>query len=320
MRSRVLSALLVLCLLLTGCGRRAAPTLLSIGTADRGGSMAPAGKAIAAALTKDGRKVSVSVSTGSAMNVESLAAGNIDLGLVSGDVAHAAYEGQGAYDGQPQSLRAVAAIYSQVSCWIAPQNTHAEYVHDLAGLRLGVGPEDSSTELTARAAADALGLTDQGGALVNCSLENGARQLADGTLDALHAFVGFPSPSLSQLAQAQPCRLLKLTEEELTRILIGNPSYFAVTIPAGTYAGQTEDVTTFGTRCLLCVRADAPEALVYALTRDLYEAAAALAEENPALAEMAQPEFLCRNLSIPLHPGAEKLYVEIGALTPSDVD
>lgn len=145
MRSRVLPALLVLCLLLTGCGRRAAPTLLTIGTADRGGSMAPAGKAIAAALTKDGRKVSVSVSTGSAMNVESLAAGNIDLGLVSGDVAHAAYEGQGAYDGQPQSLRAVAAIYSQVSCWIAPQNTHAEYVHDLAGLRLGVGPEDSST-------------------------------------------------------------------------------------------------------------------------------------------------------------------------------
>lgn len=156
--------------------------------------------------------------------------------------------------------------------------------------------------------------------LVNCSLENGARQLADGTLDALHAFVGFPSPSLSQLAQAQPCRLLKLTEEELTRILTGNPSYFAVTIPAGTYTGQTEDVTTFGTRCLLCVRADAPEELVYALTRDLYEAAAALAEENPALAEMAQPEFLCRNLPIPLHPGAENLYVEIGALTPSDVD
>lgn len=320
MRSRVFSALLVFCLLLAGCGREAAPTLLSIGTADRGGTMAPVGSAIAAALTKDGRKVSVSVSTGSAMNVQNLAAGDIDLGLVSGDVAHAAYEGLGEYDGQPQPLRAVAAVYSSVSCWIALQRTQAEYVHDLAGRRLGVGPEDSTTELAARTAVDALGLADQGAVLVNCSLEDGARQLTEGTLDALHAFAGFPSPSLSQLAQAQPCRLLKLTEEELDEILTGNPSYFAVTVPAGTYAGQEEDLATFGTRCLLCVRADAPEELVYALTRDLYEAAADLARETPALAEMAQPEFLCRNLPIPLHPGAEEFYVETGVLTPSDMD
>ena len=320
MRSRVFSALLVFCLLLVGCGREAAPTLLTVGTADRGGTMAPAGSAIAAALTRDGRKVSVSVSTGSAMNVENLAAGDIDLGLVSGDVAHAAYEGLGEYDGQPQPIRAVAAVYSQVSCWIAPQNTQAEYVHDLAGRRLGVGPEDSSTELAARTAVDALGLANQGTTLVNCSLEDGARQLADGTLDALHAFAGFPSPSLSQLAQAQPCRLLKLTEEELDGILTGNPSYFAVTIPAGTYEGQGEDLLTFGTRCLLCVRADAPEELVYALTRDLYEAAASLAQDTPTLAELAQPKFLCRNLPIPLHQGAEEFYVETGVLTPSDVD
>lgn len=125
--------------------------------------MAPAGSAIAAVLS-DGeeRKVSVSVSSGSTMNVQSLAAGDIDLGLVSGDVAYAAYVGAEEFDGQPQPLRAVAAVYSSVSCWIAPAAGATEYVHDLGGLRLGVGPQDSTTELSARAAVELLGWRTRG--------------------------------------------------------------------------------------------------------------------------------------------------------------
>ena len=134
-----LALLLSLAVLLPGCAApEPEPTLLTIGTADRGGAMTPAGSAIAALLSDgEARKVSVSVSSGSAMNVHSLAAGDIDLGLVSGDVAYAAYAGTEEFEGQPQPLRAVAAVYSSVSCWIAPADSPAAYVHDLGGLRLG---------------------------------------------------------------------------------------------------------------------------------------------------------------------------------------
>ena len=305
-----LALLLSLALVLPGCAApKAEPTLLTIGTADRGGTMAPAGSAIAAVLSEDdSRKVSVSVSSGSTMNVQSLAAGDIDLGLVSGDVAYAAYVGAEEFDGQPQPLRAVAAVYSSVSCWIAPAAGSAEYVHDLGGMRLGVGPQDSTTELSARAAVELLGLEDQGAQLVNCSLEDGARQIADGSLDALHAFAGVPARSLTWLAQQESCRLLRLTDEELDRILAQNQSYYAARIPAGTYPGQTEDLNTFGAKCLLCVRADAPDELVYQLTQALYHGAEELGQSTPALAEMAQPEFLYENLPIPLHEGAADFY------------
>ena len=79
-----LALLLSLAVLLPGCAApELEPTLLTIGTADRGGTMAPAGSAIAAVLS-DGeeRKVSVSVSSGSTMNVQSLAAGDIDLAVL----------------------------------------------------------------------------------------------------------------------------------------------------------------------------------------------------------------------------------------------
>ena len=79
-----LALLLARAVLLPGCAApEPEPTLLTIGTADRGGTMAPAGSAIAAVLS-DGeeRKVSVSVSSGSTMNVQSLAAGDIDLAVL----------------------------------------------------------------------------------------------------------------------------------------------------------------------------------------------------------------------------------------------
>ena len=155
---------------------------------------------------------------------------------------------------------------------------------------------------------DRLGLEDQGAQLVNCSLEDGARQVADGSLDALHAFAGVPARSLTWLAQQEPCRLLRFTDEELASILDQNQSYYAACIPAGTYSGQTEDLNTFGAKCLLCVRADAPDELVYQLTQTLYHGAEELAQSTPALAEMARPEFLYEDLPIPLHQGAADFY------------
>lgn len=126
-------------------------------------------------------------------------------------------------------------------------------------------------------------------------------------MDALHAFAGVPARSLTWLAQQEPCRLLRFTDEELASILDQNQSYYAACIPAGTYSGQTEDLNTFGAKCLLCVRADAPDELVYQLTQTLYHGAEELAQSTPALAEMAQPEFLYEDLPHPPPPRGRRL-------------
>ena len=58
-----------------------------------------------------------------------------------------------------------------------------------------------------------------------------------GELDAIHGFSGAPVGGLKELAQNQPCQLLKYTQEELEAILAENQSYYPVVIPAGTLAG-----------------------------------------------------------------------------------
>lgn len=311
-------------LLLTGCGALGSEsgseeeklTVLTIGTADSGGTMYTVGSAIAQAITEGDSsiKINLGASTGSAMNVRGLAGGEIDLGLVSGDVAYAAYHGLDDFDQPVEGLRAVAAVYVSTSNWIALESLGAEYVHDLVGKRIGVGPQESTTELSARTAVEVLGLERNGTRLINCGLGDGAQMVAKGELDAIHGFSGAPVGGLMELAQQKPCRLLKYTQQELNSILSQNQFYLPAVIPAGTYAGQKEDVATFGVKCLLCVDESMPKLMVYQLTQEIWAATDRLAKEHPSLEELQDRAFVCQNLPIPLHPGAQEFYEDQGVL------
>ena len=51
-----------------------------------------------------------------------------------------------------------------------------------------------------------------------------------------------------------------------------------------------------------------PQSQVYQITQEIWAATEKLTLEHPALAEMADREFVCRDLPIPLHPGAWEFY------------
>ncbi len=288
-------------------------TILTIGTADSGGTMYPVGSAIADTITEQhgSIKVNISASTGSTMNVEALSSGEIDLGLVSGDVAYAALHGTDEFTKPVETLRAIAAVYPSVSNWMAPKSLNITFVHQLTNATVGVGPQESTTELSARVALDTLHLEQQGVIPVNCSLGLGAENVKNGSLAAVHGFSGVPIQSLNSLSEQLPCQLLTYTQQELDQILRENPFYYATTIPSNTYTGQTATVSTFGVKCLLCVDASMPDELAYQIAKTLWESRDELATLHPALDSMQELDFVCNQLPIPLHPGAKAYFGEI---------
>lgn len=291
--------------------------VLTIGTADSGGTMYPVGSAIASVLSghDEQLKVNLSASNGSYTNVENIKNGQFDMGLVSGDVAFSAYQGTDEFSGHPvESLRAIGVVYSSLSTWMAPESEHISYVHELAGHHIAVGPEGSTTELSARTALRAAGLNIANTALENYSFSASVDSVLNGKLDAVHSFAGIPVHSLTDLASQTPCRLLEYTDEELQKILAASPFYVRATVPAGTYPGQTETLKTFGIKCLLCVDASMDEQLVYTITKILDESREELISAHPSLSNLSDPEYICSQLPIPLHPGAEKYYTEQGLL------
>lgn len=291
--------------------------VLTIGTADSGGTMYPAGKAIAQAVSSYDPtiKMNISASNGSVSNVNSLMNGEIDLGLVSGDVAFSAVNGINTFSGQPQTkLKVIAAVYPSLSNWIALASSDLIYVHDLKGKHIGIGPQDSTTDQSAVLALKTMGISEYNSVLINCGLGSGAQDVKEERIDAVYGFAGVPINSFTELADSVPCRVLQYTDQELRSIIRTNPFYYAEVIPAGTYNGQEEDVSTFGIKCLLCVSEDMDEDLVYELTSILYEQASELKELHSALAAMDKTGFMCGSLPIELHNGARRFYEEHGLL------
>lgn len=291
--------------------------ILTIGTADSGGTMYPVGKALAQVISDSDSniKVNISASNGSFFNVRSLASEEIDLGLVSGDVAFSAVTGTGEFEGQPQeNLRVIAAVYSSLSNWIAPSSLGISDVHDLKGMRIGIGPEDSTTESSAKIILNTLGISENDSQLRNCGLGSGTEEIASGTLDAVHGFAGIPIQGLEDLADTLPCTILKYTDSELRAILRRNSFYYRDIIPAGTYKGQDADVPTVGIKCLLCVNASMDEDLVYEITKILAEHTETLSGMHAALSSITRSGYMCEDLPITLHAGAERYYRENGLL------
>ena len=293
--------------------------ILTIGTADSGGTMYPVGSAIAEVISSHDSqiKINLSASGGSFDNVEGIAGGQTDLGLVSGDVAYAAYTGTNDFKDHPVTeLRAIGAVYSSISNWMAPAEKHVSFVHDLTGLRIAIGPEGSTTEYSARIALDASGITPDNSTLINYGIGSGSENVANGQLDAIHGFAGIPIGGLTKLAESIPCRLLQYTPDELSRILDSNSFYYRAVIPSGTYPGQNNEVETFGIKCLLCVNESMDEDLVYTLTKILHESVPQLTQSHPALAVLNEDGYICCDLPIPLHKGAKRYYTETGCLEP----
>ena len=288
-------------------------TLLTIGTADSGGSMYAASSAIAAAITlrDDNIRFNIIASTGSFHNIEGLKTREMDLAMVSADAAAEAAEGRGHFEGkQEKDLRAVCAVYPSLSNWLTLSGSSLEYVSDLKGRKAAIGPEDSATEIAAKKALKALGMDPEAPGFINAGLGSGADMVASGEVDAVHAFAGAPVPGLAGLARNHACRLLKYREEELQKILDAESAFFPVTILAATWPGQKEEIRTVGVKCLLCVSADMPEEQVYHLTGLICDALPDLAEQGAMLSQMADPSFLMEDLPVELHPGAKRCFEE----------
>ena len=281
--------------------------IMTFGTADTGGSMYPAGAAVSQVWTNnvEGVKCNTQTSTGSFQNCQDVSTGEVDVAVATSDVVLNAYNGTGKFAdiGKLDNLRVIGAVYTSVLSGVALKSSGLTYIHDLLGKRVAVGPAASATENATLAAFAAMDITKD-----NTSLEN------LGLGDAAFGFAGLPIGGQLNLAATKEIQVLDMTQEEIDKVLAGNAAYIQTKIPAGTYTGQDNDANTFGVKCLIIVTADMDADLVYDLCKAMNEHTEELAAGNALLKDMTDPSFLCTQMPIPLHDGAQKYYSEQGLI------
>ena len=305
-------------LLLVGASASAAPAqtqFINVLTGGTSGVYYPLGVALAKiyADTIDGAKTQVQSTKASVENINLIAQGRGEVAFALGDSVKAAVEGNAdAGFKQPvESLRAIAAIYPNYIQIVASK---ASGITDLAGLEgkaLSVGAPASGTELNARAILDAAGLSyDVLGKVEYLPFAESVELIKNRQLDATLQSAGLGVASIRDLASSLPIQMVAIPSDIATTL--GAP-FQPAEIPAGTYDGQTEAVTTLAVTNILVTSADVDEELVYQMTKQMFEHLDQLQAAHPA-AKAIDPKTAAKDLPVKLHPGAERYYKEAGLL------
>ena len=303
--------------ILTACSRQnddvSETRKLIMGTFTEDSVTDRAGKAVAATIsnTVPGTYVETWPSKGAYVSMEHLFDGTYDLVIVPAGAAYEAYTGTGACEGEKQEkLRAVAACYPLVSTWASPKKLGLSKVQELKGHSLSVGNEGSETAKVSGEVFDALGINKENTEIWYYGIKGGADGIRDQWADGIHAFAESPVPAYQELASENAVSFLSYTEEELDEILAGHLEYSRLTIPAGTYENQDEEIRTFCEKVLVCVSADMDEELVHEIAWALEVNGPVYTAGQAFMWAMDDDRFRASELSIPLHDGAKRYYEE----------
>ena len=260
-----------------------------------------------------GSRTQVQATKASVENLNLLQAGRGEIGFSLGDSVQMAWEGntEAGFPGKLDKLRGIAAIYPNYIQIVASQESGVKTLADLKGKSLSVGAAKSGTELNARAILKAAGMSySDMGKTEYLPFAESVELIKNRQLDATLQSAGMGVASIRDLATSVKITVVAVPKAEVDKI--GAP-YVAAVIPAGTYEGQTADVETAAVGNFLITHDGVSDETAYQMTKLLFDNLPALTAAHAA-AKAIDVKKALEGMPVPLHPGAERYYKEVGIL------
>lgn len=287
---------------------------LSLATGGTAGTYYPYGGAIASLWSNNIKGVSVTAeTTGAAVeNERLLGSKQVELALTQNDIADYANTGSEMFKDKITNVRAVAVLYPEVLQWVVTPDVKT--LADLKGKAFVVGAAGSGTEANTRQVLDANAMTYKDlSKAPNLSFAEATNALKDRQVNGFAVTGGVPTSAITDAATARDIGLLPIDGDTAKKVMDKYKFFVTAKIPTNTYKGQTADVNTIAVQSMLVAREDLDKDLVYWLTKTIIEKQADLAQAHAKGKELSA-QGAVKGLTIPLHPGAEQYYREIGAI------
>ncbi len=321
---KLFSVLLVLTMVLAlaacgGSGSSGGASKMTMGTGGTSGTYYAFGGVLSQYIKNNaGIDVTVVSTDGSKANIESIDSGDYQLGTVQSDVMAYAWEGTRSFEdsGKIDSFRVVGGLYAE-SVQLITMDPEIKSVADLKGKAVSIGAPGSGVYFNAMDVLAAAGLTEADIKPQYQSFADSTDALKDGKIDAAFIVAGAPTAAITELCTTNSAYLVPIDGEVADKLMADSPYYTTYTIPAGTYAGQDEDVVTVTIKATLIVSADASEDDVYNLTKAIFDNTEAIAAENGKGAELSV-ENATSGMTAPFHAGAAKYFAEKGVTVETE--
>ncbi|MBN2394845.1 MAG: TAXI family TRAP transporter solute-binding subunit, partial [Candidatus Atribacteria bacterium] len=237
----------------------------------------------------------------------------IETAFSQANTTYWSYTGTGLLkDSEPiKNLRGIASLYPETIHIIATCASGIHSIADLKGKRVGVGAPNSGTAADAETILNAHGLSFDDMNVDYIDFNEVADRLIDGQIDAGFTTAGYPTSSIINIATVRDIVLIPVDQEIAEKLVVEVPYYGITYIPAGIYKGVEEPVMALATPALWICDSELDPTLVYKMTKALWENVSILAQVH-SQGKNITPETALNGMGIPLHPGAELYYKEIG--------
>ena len=301
--------LVVMALSVVSCGNGGAS--MTMGTGGTAGTYYGYGGVLGQYI-KNHANINVTVvsTDGSKANIQGIDAGNDQLGTVQSDVMSYAWEGTRSFEseGKISSFRVVGGLYAE-AVQLVTMNDEIKTVADLKGKKVSIGAAGSGVYFNAVDVLEAAGLTVDDIEPQYQSFADSADALKDKKIDAAFIVAGAPTPAIQELCTTTDAYLVPIDGDIAKTLMDSSPFYTTYTIPAETYKGQTEEVSTVTVKATLIVSANASEEDVYNVTKAIFDNAEAITAAHAKGAELSLANAT-EGITVPFHKGAAKYFAE----------
>jgi uncharacterized protein len=294
--------------------KTAQKTTISLGTATKGGGFPPYGDAFAAAIAEADPTLSIKPrnTKGSSENIPMLEADQLDLGLVAGESFYQAEQGIG----RPRAnLRVLTAIYSTAGVFAVRGDSPYRTIQDLVGKTVAFGAKGSGIPILSRYMLDGIGLKQDEDfkAIYLDHAGEAPPMVLDGRAAALWG-AGIGYPGFIELAENPAgIRFIAPDAGEIARIGAKHSFLKPLTLPAGSYPGQTTPIHSMGSWSFVLARVDLDDEVAYRLARALHGAEAKLCQKLAQACETTAANTVAAVPDLQLiHPGVLRYFREIG--------
>lgn len=292
---------------------------LTIGTGGVTGVYYAAGGAICRLVNKDrakhGIRCSVESTGGSVFNVNTIKAGELDLGVAQSDVQFNAVKGVGPFKdaGAYGDLRAVMSLHPEPFTVLTRKEANAKNFTDMKGKKFNVGNPGSGTRSSLEELIAAMNWKLSDFALASeLKADEHGNALCDGKIDGFFYGVGHPSANIQDPTTSCGAKLVPITGAAVDKLVADKPYYAKAVIPGGLYPGNPTDTQTYGVLATLVSSAKVPADNVYQVVKAVFDNFEEFKKLHPALANLKPEDMVKNGLSAPLHEGAARYYREKG--------
>jgi hypothetical protein len=298
-----------------------ATEFVTIGTGGVTGVYYPTGGAICRLMNKtkkeSGIRCSVESTGGSVYNINTIKAGELEVGVAQSDTQFQAYNGVGKFAevGAYKDLRSVFSIHGEPFTVVARADSGIKEIADLKGKRVNIGNPGSGSRDTFAVVMKEKGWDNSTFKLASeLKPAEMSKALCDNKIDAMMYVVGHPSGAIKEATTTCDSVLVNVRDADIKKIVDANSYYKFTDIPGGMYRGNDADTTTFGVAATLVTSSKVSEKAIYNLVKSVFENFDAFKKLHPAFGNLKKEEMIKDGLSAPLHAGAIKYYKEAGLI------